>query len=332
MFLTRFLLSVLLLALLAVTASAYTVVMRDGRKVVIPDQFFVTNSTLTYEVSPGFQVTIQLNSVDVPATERLNGKPLQTSKQKVAPPSAATAAKHPVARRSITNAHVEVFRQVRVANESAYEERRKELGLPSKAELRRELAEIEDRTLEQVRSIRAAEQNSEEYWRTRAGALRAEIASTQAQIGFVRRRLDEIPLSYSFGAFSTVIPFGAVAGPAGGFPVQNLLTPNVFAPSLVTRSGFGVRGGFQATFQSGRRRIANPVRPGRVSSRGGGRFNTFPGSVLALPFQSLDYNLERTELVGQLNALEMHLAGLNARWRQLEDEARRAGAYPGWLR
>lgn len=328
----RFLFGVLLLAFLATTVNAYTIVMRDGRKVVIPDQFTVTNSTLTYEVGPGIQITIQLNSVDLPATERVNGHPLRAAPQKAASPSAADETQRPVAQRSITNAHLEVLRQVRVNNELAYEERRKELGLPSKAELRRELTEIEERTQEQVRSIRAAEQNSEEYWRARAGALRAEIASTQAQIGYARRRLDEIPLSYSFGAFSTVIPFGAVAGPAVGFPVQNLLTPNVFAPSAVTRSGFRVRGGVQATFQSGRRRVTTPARSGRVFSRGSGRFNSFPGSVLALPFQSLDYNLERTELVGQLNALEMHLAGLNARWRELEDEARRAGAYPGWLR
>ena len=31
----------------------------------------------------------------------------------------------------------------------------------------------------------------------------------------------------------------------------------------------------------------------------------------------------------QLNAAR---AGLSARWRELEDEARRAGAPPGWLR
>jgi len=34
----------------------------------------------------------------------------------------------------------------------------------------------------------------------------------------------------------------------------------------------------------------------------------------------------------QLNDLLSQRAGMQARWRDLEEEARRAGAYPGWLR
>ena len=45
-----------------------------------------------------------------------------------------------------------------------------------------------------------------------------------------------------------------------------------------------------------------------------------------------DYNHERMELVNQLDELAMQRAGFRVRWRELEEEARRAGAYPGWLR
>jgi hypothetical protein len=48
------------------------------------------------------------------------------------------------------------------------------------------------------------------------------------------------------------------------------------------------------------------------------------------PFQ--DFSYERQELILQLNDLLSQRAGLQARWRALEEETRRAGAYPGWLR
>lgn len=41
---------------------------------------------------------------------------------------------------------------------------------------------------------------------------------------------------------------------------------------------------------------------------------------------------ERNMLVTRFNELAAARAGLSARWRELEDEARRAGAPPGWLR
>jgi hypothetical protein len=54
-----------------------------------------------------------------------------------------------------------------------------------------------------------------------------------------------------------------------------------------------------------------------------------------LPFYS-PYNYNNTydqgELVLRLHQLEAERAGLRARWRLLEEEARRAGAPPGWLR
>ena len=72
--LRRGLFVVVFLALTVSAVNAYTVVMRDGRRVEIPNEFTVTNSTLTYAVSNGFQVTIQLNAVDIAATERANNE------------------------------------------------------------------------------------------------------------------------------------------------------------------------------------------------------------------------------------------------------------------
>jgi hypothetical protein len=45
-----------------------------------------------------------------------------------------------------------------------------------------------------------------------------------------------------------------------------------------------------------------------------------------------DYSYERSELITRFNELAGARAGFNARWRELEEEARRAGVPPGWLR
>jgi uncharacterized coiled-coil DUF342 family protein len=41
---------------------------------------------------------------------------------------------------------------------------------------------------------------------------------------------------------------------------------------------------------------------------------------------------ERNRLISQFNELSAARSGLSAQWRELEEEARRAGAPPGWLR
>ena len=198
---------VVFLALTVSAVNAYTVVMRDGRRVEIPNEFTVTNSTLTYEVSNGFQVTIQLNTVDIAATERANGAPTGSLLQRTAAVAVPTTPQtRPRAGRSITNRDLEVYRKAREDNERAYEIRRQELGLPSMEDRRREVAEIEDRTVEQVRSMRARE---EAYWRSRAEALRAEMMSNEAQ--FVRHRPEEFGWSYSsLGGFPGFFPFDNV--------------------------------------------------------------------------------------------------------------------------
>ena len=202
---SRILFAVVFLCLSISAVNAYTVVMRDGRRVEIPNEFIVTNSTLTYEVSNGFQVTIQLNTVDIAATERANRQPNGSLSQKATAPVVVQVAPQKRAGRSITNQDLEVYRKARVENELAYEKQRQELGLPSAEERRREVAEIEDRTLEQVRRMREQE---EAYWRSRAEVLRAEAAANEAQFGVSRQRPDDIWFSSSFGGFSPFDGFG----------------------------------------------------------------------------------------------------------------------------
>ena len=211
MTLRRVFFAVVFLALTVSAVNAYTVVMRDGRRVEIPNEFTVTNSTLTYEVSNGFQVTIQLNTVDIAATERANNEPTGSLLQKADAPAAVPGAPQSRARRSITNKDLESYRKARVENERAYDEQRRQLGLPSAEERRREVAEIEDRTLEQVRRMREQE---EAYWQSRADAARAEMAAQEARSG----SRQDIPWSYSsFGGFSGFGPFDSFGFTDGRF-------------------------------------------------------------------------------------------------------------------
>jgi hypothetical protein len=347
--------------LLALTANAYTIVMHGGRRVEIPARFVVTTTTLTYEVSPGVQITIALAAINVPATEKTNNElpgsfmrrvqsgtsGLQESSQ---PGNQMTNATQ--ARRTITNRDLESSRRRRRDSELAYENRRKQLGLPSLEESRKLAAAESDSMGLELENLRVAERESENYWRERAGALRTETAALDAELAYIRARLDQDPFAVSNGAIggwsrlslNTItrgVSFGNFAsgqfGNFGGstsFPGRALRRPNIFvAPresSRVTaRATFGGRGTRAEVF-------LNPgaARHGRRDGvGGGGRFSTpWDKAVFGSTVPAYDYPYERGALITQFNELAAARAGLSARWRELEDEARRAGAPPGWLR
>lgn len=200
---SKVLFAALFLFLTVSVVNAYTIVMRDGRRVEIPNQFAVTNSTLTYDVGAGMQVTIQLNTVDIEATERANGEMRGAFLMKANAPTVDVEPQtRPAgAQRSVTNGDLEKFRRARVESEN----QRQQLGLPSLEQRRNETAAIEDRTVEQVRNMRAQE---EAYWRGRADALRAEMSTNEGQ------SRQDIPWSFSSGG---ILPFDGVGfGVAGG--------------------------------------------------------------------------------------------------------------------
>jgi len=319
----------LLIATVSVMANAYTVVMRDGRRVEIPNEFLVSTVTLTYELSPGIQKTLQLASIDIAATERANNQPVGSLlKRATTPRSVSTAIQAKPSRRSITNQDLESFRRTRLENEASYERRRKELGLPSLEETRR-AAELEaERGRQRLLTMRSQETESESYWRSRASELRTEIAATNARIDFVRARLNETPAGPAFGVFTTALPFGLVGHSRFGRGVPR----TVHQPLVFSARQGGPQIGGHLRVGGGHTRTQGFINPSR-GLRAPGRISVLPSvSLLSIPFQNDDYSYERTALMIQLDELLAHRAGLLARWRDLEEEARRAGAYPGWLR
>jgi len=314
--------------IVSATVNAYTVITRGGRRIEIPSSFVVTTSTLTYEVSPGVQVTLNLAAIDIPATETAN-KELPGSLLRRIPAASAVPPSAPPLRRTVTNSDLESSRRRRSEAELTYERRRKELGLPSVEESRRQAALESDSIARELEQTRAAEKESESYWRARANELRTEIAAVDAQIRFVRSQLDE-PLfssrNASFANVVSVVPFVSFgnSGRRGSFP-SRAGHPRVFGPP---RSGAQLSG--RVVFGGGATRGQVFVNPRRF-----GRSRQFGSPLFAWPnvidWQPYDIS-ERGQLITQFNELGAARAGLNARWRELEDEARRAGAPPGWLR
>jgi hypothetical protein len=188
-------LATLLFLLLPVAAEAYTLVLRSGRHVTVPEDFKVTPAAVTYEASPGFNVTVWLSNVDFAATERANAEPegsFAARVKRAAEGAAATPARAPgvvqtgrrSGRRVITNRELEPSRLKREAQEEEYERTRRERGMPSREELRQRFEEQERRLRELARQAEAER-------------AEAEMESLRSELANVRRHLSELNFQLS---------------------------------------------------------------------------------------------------------------------------------------
>jgi hypothetical protein len=333
---TRLACAAMLALLLPLVACAYTIVLKSGRRIEIPAQFTVTKLTLTYEASPGLNITLLMSSIDIQATERANNEPagnlLRRAEQQAATSAATTRARSP--RRELTKQDIEAARRARELSNQEYERRRLELGLPSLEETRRRTEEETKRLGEAARQSRMEEAQAETYWRVRANQLRTELAAIDAQLNYVRTSLAQIPETPGLGAY------GFITGIAPGYPGRHPVTrfPDVTGnPGFMRGNNTGARvtgslifGGVNSGF------IRLNAGPG---FRGYGRRNIYvPGIItpvvtpFGFPYSNNDYAGERASLIQRLHELEAARTAFQARWRALEEEARRAGAQPGWLR
>jgi hypothetical protein len=324
--------ALLLAALLPCAASAYTIIMRGGRRVEAPAHFVVTQTALTYEAAPGVQVTLPLAHIDIAATERANNEqPGSLLRRASAPATPASVASAPSRRaaRTLTNRELEPVRRARLESERAYERHRKELGLPAPEDARQS-DEAQAQALREIARRHEAEQTqAEDYWRGRATVLRTEAAALDAEIDYLRTRMADTPDYFApgYGAIITsVSPFFVPRPFIFGGSEGSISTSR---SSTRTQLGGGVTIGGATR---GRIFFNRQSTSGTFQSRshGAARFYAPPVALLAVPFNYAD--ADAAALRVRLAELEAARAGLNARWQQLEDEARRAGALPGWLR
>ncbi len=319
--------AVMLALVLPLAAEAYTIVMRSGRLVEIPNEFTISNGTLAYEVAEGLSVTLQVANVDIAATERANGEATGSLLRRAGARSQTQAKEENVARsndeprqaaRTLTNRDFEKFRRAREAGEGDYERRRRELNLPSLDELRRRNEEETERLRARGGESERDERQTENYWRNRATALRTEINALDAEIAYLRQSFVETNNQFFTNSAAIFVnPYPNFYPPVLGGGVQ-----------VYGRVGFG-GGRTRGRVVFGGENIVNryPTYPRRVILPPVYYPNTF---VYGVPFNYSSY--DQTLLRARLQEREAARANLHARWRSLEEEARRAGALPGWLR
>jgi hypothetical protein len=302
-----------LLLAIGVTASAYTLVLRDGRRIEIPSEFILTRTTLTYEISPGFNQTMLLTLVDIGATERVNGEQLGGFFKHRQETNSTASNSQPVgpAVRTLTNFDLDAVRQRRVESEQAYESRRKQLGLPTIEESRRRRDAEAAEMREMVRAKDEAKARDEAYWKGRARELRNEIAMVDSQIGYLRGRVYDANQSamqnrsWVTGVYPTWrngtwsnFPNGRYPGTRPSGPIIGMGLPNIYgSPNVYGYPGY----------------------PGTYGYPNGSINNNLP------------YNSDPTELNGRLDDLLVRRQGLAMQWRQLEDDARDARVPQVWL-
>ncbi|MDX6386003.1 MAG: hypothetical protein QOK48_3576 [Blastocatellia bacterium] len=293
----------------ASAATAYTVVFRDGHKVEVPPVFTLTANTITYEAAPGINRTMQLVLIDIPATERVNGEVPGSfvkhaeQKQPALSPGSPRHAQH-----TLTNLDLEASRQRRLDSQQSYEKRRIELGLPSIEETRRRQAQDEEATLDLARRRAADAANGEAYWRGRARSLRSEIVSVDGEINYWRGRVNPNVPFVTQGFITGSGAFGSFAGR------RNLIQPGA--------GRMGTQGGSPALSNLG----AVPLRPQRPS-----RVAAAPFGYPFVPYLYRDDYYNGSDVGIRLKDLLARRAGLDAQWRQLEQEARLARVPQIWL-
>ena len=315
--------AVVLVLICSIAASAYTLVFRSGLRSEIPDEFTLTRTTLTYEVAPGFNKTMLVSLIDIPATERANNQPYgsffkrreQTPVDPQSPQASPPAAPPSQAVKTVTNSDLAAFRQRRIESERAYEKRRLQLGLPTVAESRRRQAAEEADFQAELRERSLADKEEERYWRTRSRELRTEIAAVNNQINYVRGRLNEVNETAStLGSWTSTYQIWPYYDPWGN----------------------GRRRGNRPP-----RNILGPQYPyGYPNQNPNGYPNQYPYGYPQYPYgyptgpydQSREAaTRERDDLTYRLNDLLVRHAGLATQWQALEDEARDARVPQKWL-
>ncbi len=315
--------AVVLVLICSIAASAYTLVFRSGLRSEIPDEFTLTRNTLTYEVAPGFNKTILVSLINIPATERANNQPYgsffkrpeQTPAYPQSPQAAPPVEPPSQAVRTVTNSDLAAFRQRRVESEKAYEKRRLQLGLPTVAESRRRQAAEEADFRAELRERSRADQEEEQYWRTRARELRTEIAAVDNQINYVRARVNEVnETAYTLGSWTSTYQISPYYDPwVNGGRRGNRRSRNIRGPQY----GYG---------------YPNQNRHGYPNQYPYG-YPQYPYGYPTGPYDDSREatTRERDDLTYRLDDLLVRRAGLASQWLALENEARDARVPQRWL-
>jgi hypothetical protein len=245
--------------------------------------------------------------------------------------------------RTITNQDLEKFRQKRLQAEREYRDNHEKLGFPSPEELEQRREESRFDAEEAILRQKQQRMETESDFRAQARALRAEIASVEAQINYVNSLFpaNQSPTEYFTGgiapfgynrsgrsnsiwrgdATGRVLFGGAIftTNPRAGF---GNFRPNVpLGNNFRQNHGFGNRAGIRVNLGGGNTNLRG--RFGNFYGRGYRRNKQFYGYYAPVVVDKYDYTQD--ELLVQLRSLAQARAGLYAEWKILREEANRAG-------
>lgn len=257
--------------------------------------------------------------------------------------------KRPRTRVTLTDKDLDEAKRAREKSERDYERRRVEMGLPETDQAAPGEQSRDESLRKALDEVEGREAGAEAYWRARANQLRTELYAVDSQINFLRTRLAEATANSSRNFVflpGAVVPFGGYGYGRPGVGAPLPLSPPAIGSNLASRAGIAPRLGLGVGItlgggyvNGGAGGINHPFyphmqpypRPPLVRPRYG--YGRAPSVIYALPYNYGNYyDGDYAAMSAQLGQLEVTRAGLAARWRALEDEARRAGAQPGWLR
>lgn len=214
----RILIAICLLVLTPLMAQAYTLVLKDGRRVEVRSQYRIVNNTVAIFTMPeGNRFSIALDKIDVEKTEMANGEIAGAFvKNAIDPPKASDSGNEakpseepivasnakPGSHKKLTNSDFERYRirreeMSRAANEAAQAKAAAQLGVTAltgpapdataktPAQLQ---AEQEEESMAQRREML---KKKEEYWRGRAKALLTQIRVEEEQLAVLAAQLED---------------------------------------------------------------------------------------------------------------------------------------------
>lgn len=239
------------------------------------------------------------------------------------------------AKKTVTNADLEKYRQTRQKAEADYRENYKKLGMPSPEELQRLEAERQQLLAEYAARKRAEDAESAENFQAQADQLRSQLINVQGQIDYVNRQIGNTPqqnpifISPSQLSGVTIVSgygYGGRRQPRGGGNfnrgrVGNTVTttPNVQAAINNAASAPNPYAG-TALERTGVKAVI-----GENNLRRRGRFNRPFYGGFGIPYVYYNNPSDRDQLISNLRYLEQVRAGLLAQFQAVQEAARRAG-------
>ena len=249
--------------------------------------------------------------------------------------------------KTVTNFDLDKYRARRVQANNDYDREAAKRGLPTREELDAQELERQQKLHVFAENAKARQAQAEDFYQSQAFALRQNLAAVNAQINVTAAQFNEIPAPQTYYSVG-YLPYG---GYGGGFPQF----PNgggynqvgVYGGARIGRgnSSITIGGGYNQTSapqngvvfaapRNGQRPRANPNynNAQRSNNALGANTNLYFGSapytagLLSAPFTlPTPENLTREQLLANLRALEQTRAAIIARYRVLQDDARRNG-------